>query len=73
MTDDVKQAIVSTSNSRNPANAPQNSVHHLYRDSKSVTCAWRRSLASEEIERIREMTDKTAAIFYSDEDWFPEG
>jgi Sulfotransferase domain len=38
-------------------------------NSRAATVAWRRSLNGEEVARIRQITDSTAAHFYGDEDW----
>ena len=44
-------------------------IHSVKRDSKKHVDVWKRRLAPEDIQRIRQIVEPVAAEFYTDEDW----
>ena len=65
----VQKAILSASSSENPMELSKKKVHAVKLDSRANLDNWKRRLGTSEIKRIREMTGKTAQLFYSDEEW----
>jgi hypothetical protein len=65
----VEQTILNASSSENPAELSTNKVHAVKLDSRANLNNWKKRLSATEITRIREMTGKTAQLFYSDEEW----
>ena len=65
----VEQAILGASSSENPVELSKKKVHAVKLDSRANLDNWKKRLSADEITRIREMTGKTAKLFYSDEEW----
>lgn len=65
----VEQAILNSSSSENPGELSQKAVHSVLLDSRANLKNWKKRLNSEEIDRIRYMTEDIAMRYYSDEDW----
>ena len=65
----VEQAILNASSSENPTELSKKKVHAVKLDSRTNLDNWKKRLKETEITRIREITGKTAKLFYSDEEW----
>lgn len=65
----VEEAIMSSSGSENPVELSKNNVHAVKLDSRANLDNWKKRLSEAEITRIRNITGKTARLFYSNEEW----
>jgi hypothetical protein len=65
----VQSTIEAYCASSNRREVPVGWAHSLKRDSRSLIWNWKERLTESEIERVREGTQDTAKVFYSDEDW----
>jgi hypothetical protein len=68
-TQEVATAIVASSSSENPKETRVESPHETRIDSRSNLESWRSRLTAAETHRIREVTQKTAALYYPDLEW----
>jgi hypothetical protein len=68
-TPQVEQAIQNASSSDNPGELSAHKVHSVRLDSRLNLHNWKRRLEQEEIGRIRELTEETAAAFYPEIVW----
>ena len=68
-TPNVEQTILNSSSSENPAELSRKKVHAVKLDSRANLNNWKKRLSTDEIARIRNMTGKTARLFYSEEEW----
>ena len=68
-TDRVKQAILQSSSSDNPKELSKRAVHSVQLDSRANMENWKRRLSSEEIERIRCLTQDLANRYYPELAW----
>lgn len=60
----VQQKIRAHTSSDNPAEAEDNKVHQLNRDSEKLIHKWKQILSADEINSIRNQTEEVSAIFY---------
>jgi len=65
----VEKTIMNASSSENPTELSKGKVHAVKLDSRANLDNWKKRLSTEEITRVREMTGRTAKLFYSDEEW----
>jgi glutaredoxin-related protein len=65
----VEKTILNASSSENPTELSKKKVHAVKLDSRANLDNWKKRLSKDEITRIREMTGRTAKLFYSDEEW----
>lgn len=65
----VEKAILNSSSSENPRELSRKKVHAIKLDSRANVDNWKKRLTSEEIERIRAMTDEVSKPYYSDAEW----
>ena len=65
----VEEMILNASSSENPAELSKKKVHAVKLDSRANLDNWKKRLSADEVTCIREMTGKTAKLFYSDEEW----
>jgi hypothetical protein len=65
----VEKTILNASSSENQAQLSRQKVHAVKLDSRANLDNWKKRLSKDEITRIREMTGRTAKLFYSDEEW----
>ncbi len=65
----VEQAIRESSSSENPAELSRKHVHSVRLDSRANLYNWKRRLSSEEIQRVRALTEDVARDYYPDVDW----
>lgn len=67
--DRVKDTILNSSSSENPAELSRKKVHSVKLDSRANVDNWKKRLSAEEIIRIRRMTEGVSDLFYSDAEW----
>jgi hypothetical protein len=65
----TKRFIALTSSPRNPAEAPDGKLHHIRRNSRQTVDVWQRRLSSDDIERLRHLTEDVADRFYTASSW----
>lgn len=65
----AKSAILNSSSSENPAELPKKRVHAVKLDSRANMDNWKKRLTSDEITRIRKITESISHLFYSDNEW----
>jgi hypothetical protein len=65
----VRQAILNASSAENPQELSGRSVHSVRLDSRANLHNWKRRLTRDEIARVRQLTEETAARFYPEIDW----
>ena len=65
----VEQAILNSSNSENPTELSQKRVHAVKLDSRANLENWKRRLTSEQVGRIRSVTEEVAHLYYPEVDW----
>ena len=68
-TSDIQSAIRAASSADNPSETSNRSVHSVRIDSQSLVKSWKQRLSSSDIDRIRQLTNDVAPIYYTDEDW----
>lgn len=68
-TERVKDIIQNSSSSENPAKLAKNKTHSVKLDSRANLDNWKNILSSEEITRIRKITEGVSESFYSEEEW----
>jgi hypothetical protein len=68
-TPSVERAILGSSSSKNPQELPQGQVHSVQLDSRSNLENWRRRLSTDEIGRIRRMTEAVCQFYYPEASW----
>ena len=65
----AKEAILKSSSSDNPKEISKNSVHSIKLNSRASLYNWKHRLTSEEIIRIRKLTEDVSTIYYPEGDW----
>lgn len=65
----VEKTILSSSSSENPRELSRKEVHAIHLNSRLNLDNWKKRLTAQEIERVREMTDGVAKLYYSDAEW----
>ena len=65
----VKSTIESFSNESNPAESPENRVHHLKRNSRANVKLWKQRLSDQEVNRIMDIVEPLASKYYRPSDW----
>lgn len=68
-TDHVHDIIQNSSSSENPAKLAKNKTHSVKLDSRANLDNWKKILTTEEIQRVRKMTEGVSETFYSDKEW----
>jgi hypothetical protein len=66
---DVAAAVASSSSGDNPKQTRVDRPHETAIDSSANLDNWRLRLSDEEIARIRRLTERTARLYYTDEEW----
>jgi len=66
---EIQSAIRAASSGKNPSETSERSVHSVRIDSRSLVKSWKQRLSSADIDRIRQLTNDVAPIYYTDEDW----
>jgi hypothetical protein len=67
--DQVRDTILNSSSSENPAELSKKKVHSVKLDSRANMDNWKKRLTPEEITRIRKMTEDISPLFYADNEW----
>lgn len=67
--DKVRDMILNSSSSENPAELSKKKVHSVKLDSRANLDNWKKRLSADEITRIRKMTEDVSHLFYSDNEW----
>ena len=65
----IRDIILNSSSSENPSELSKKKVHSVKLDSRANIDNWKKRLTSEEITRIRKMTEDVSHLFYSDNEW----
>ncbi len=65
----VEQAILNSSSSENPTEISQKKVHAVKLDSRANLDNWKRRLTSDEVDRIRSVTEEVAHLYYPEVNW----
>jgi hypothetical protein len=65
----VRDTILNSSSSENPTELSKKKVHSVKLDSRANMDNWKKRLTSDEITRIRKMTEGVSHFFYSDTEW----
>ncbi len=65
----AESIIRNSSSSENPRELTKNKTHSVKLNSRANIDSWKKRLSAEEINRIRTLTEETAAIFYPAEKW----
>jgi Sulfotransferase domain len=65
----VEQTILNSSSSENPTELSQKKTHSVKLDSRANLDNWKRRLASDEIGRIRRVTEEVAHLYYPEVNW----
>ena len=68
-TSEVKQYLSDTTSQNNDAEAHNNVIHQLHRNSKANIYNFKNRLTKDEIKRIREGTEAVSHVFYDQEWW----
>jgi Sulfotransferase domain len=69
LTREAENAIAAASSAANPKETSVEHPHETRLDSRANLTSWRRRLTDDELDRIREVTGETAAMFYSGDEW----
>jgi hypothetical protein len=65
----VRDTILNSSSSENPSELSEKKIYSVKLDSRANMDNWKKRLTSDEITRIRRMTEGISNLFYSDESW----
>ncbi|HQU35877.1 MAG TPA: sulfotransferase [Anaerolineales bacterium] len=65
----AEEKIRTSSSSDNPAELSRRKTHSVKMDSRASVDTWRSKLSPDEINRIREITEDSAQLFYPDINW----
>jgi len=65
----VERTILNSSSSENPTEVSKQKVHAVKLDSRANLDNWKRRLTSDEIARIRRVTEEVAHLYYPEVDW----
>jgi hypothetical protein len=68
-TQHVEKSILNSSSSENPMELSRKRVHDVRLDSRANMSNWKKRLSEDEINRVREMTEGVAQLFYADAGW----
>ncbi len=65
----VQERIRASSGSENPVELSSRKVHSVKLDSRANLENWKKRLSTEEIARVRDLTEDVASLFYADVKW----
>jgi hypothetical protein len=68
-TPQVETKILNSSSSENPGEVSQKKVHAVKLDSRANLDNWKRRLTSDEIARVRRVTEEVAHLYYPEVNW----
>jgi hypothetical protein len=69
LTPQAEQTILSSTSSENPTELSTQAVHSVRLDSQANLHNWKRRLSSDEIKRVRQLTEEVAVRYYPELDW----
>jgi hypothetical protein len=69
LTREVEKAIAAMSGAANPKEPSVEQPHETHLDSRATLTRWKRRLSDDEADRIRNVTEETAALFYGSDEW----
>ena len=69
LTRGAESAIAAASSAGNPKEPSVERPHDIRLDSRATLTSWKRRLSDDEVDRIRNVTEETAALFYGDSEW----
>jgi hypothetical protein len=69
LTREAESAIAAASSAANPKETTVERPHETRLDSRANLTSWKRRLTDGEVERIRKVTEETAALFYGGNEW----
>lgn len=65
----AEEKILNSSSSDNPTELSRRKTHSVKMDSRASIETWKTKLSADEIQRIRDMTEESAHLFYPDLNW----
>lgn len=65
----IRDTILNSSSSENPSELSKKKTHSVKLDSRANMDNWKKRLTSDEITRIRKMTEDISHLFYADNEW----
>ena len=65
----VEKIILNSSSSENPQELSRRKVHAVKLDSRANLDNWKKRLTTDEIERVRTITEGISTLYYSDAEW----
>ena len=65
----VEKTILNSSSSENPRELSRKKVHAFKLDSRANVDNWKKRLTTEEIARVRWVTEEVSTLYYSDAEW----
>lgn len=68
-TSHAEDKILNSSSSENPTELSRRKTHSVKMDSRASIETWKTKLSVDEIQRIRDMTEESARLFYPDLNW----
>jgi hypothetical protein len=69
LTHEAENAITAASSAANPKETSVENPHETRLDSRANLTSWKRRLSDDEVDRIRKVTEETAALFYRGDEW----
>src|SRR5215211_1480591 len=69
LTREAENAIAAASSAANPKETSVDHPHETRLDSRANLTSWKRRLSDDEVDRIRNVTEETAALFYGADEW----
>jgi Sulfotransferase domain len=69
LTREAEDAIAAASSAANPKEPSVERPHETHLDSRATLESWKRRLSDGEADRIRNVTEETAALFYGGDEW----
>jgi len=65
----VEQAVLNSSSSENPTELSRRKVHAVKLDSRANLDNWKRRLTSDQVDRIRGVTEEVSHLYYPEVNW----
>jgi len=65
----VEKIILDSSSAENPLELSRKKVHDVKLDSRASMDNWKNRLTHDEIKRVRDVTEETSQLFYTDAEW----
>ncbi len=65
----AQKTILESSSSDNPSEASSQNVYAVRLDSRAALHNWKKRMSSEEIRRVRQLTEDVASLYYPDLNW----